>query len=144
MSQNHLHLSASDELELERLTAQGSLPVSVWRRARGLLLLHAGHSLKSVAQEVKVCDMTVSSWRDRYAEEGLALLYDAPRSGRPPQIDGWQRAQITALACSPAPEGHARWSVRLLAERAVELELGASISAKHLHTLLKKTNCNLT
>jgi hypothetical protein len=71
-----------------------------------------------------------------------AALYDAPRSGRPVVIDGVARAKVTALACSPTPEGHARWSLNLLAEKAVALEYVEHISGTHVATLLKKTNSN--
>ena len=88
---------------------------------------------------------TVAGWRDRYAEHGLdAGLYDKPRSGRPIEIDGAARAKITALACTPAPEGHARWKLSMLAEKAVELEYCEHISGTHVGTLLKKTNSNRT
>ena len=65
---------------------------------------------------------------------------DAPRSGRPIEIDGTQRAKITALACSDAPEGHARWSLRLLAEKAVESGLCEHASHSLVADVLKKTN----
>jgi len=51
------------------------------------------------------------------------MLQDKPRSGRPIEIDGQQRAKVTALACSDAPEGHGRWTLRLLADKAIERQL---------------------
>ncbi len=83
---------------------------------------------------------TVSAWRERYNASGLDCLDDAPRSGRPREIDGTQRAKITALACSDAPEGHARWSLRLLAEKAVESGLCEHASHSLVADVLKKTN----
>lgn len=83
---------------------------------------------------------TVSSWRDKYNRLGLRSLDDAPRSGRPIEIDGEQRAKITALACSDAPEGHARWSLRLLADKAVESGLCEHVSHSLVGDVLKKTN----
>jgi putative transposase len=70
----------------------------------------------------------------------LTCLHDAPRSGRPIAIDGTQRAKITALACSDAPEGHARWSLRLLAEKVVEAGICDQISHTFVGDVLKKTN----
>ena len=70
------------------------------------------------------------------------MLQDKPRSGRPVQIDGIQRAQITALACSTPPEGYARWSLRLLADKAVELGFVEHLSHNHTGQILKKTNSN--
>lgn len=144
MKQLQVQLSENDRERLSVLVEQKTLAVAVWRRAQGLLLLDKGHPLHIVAQQVSVCPATVSSWRARYHKDGLALLEDAPRSGRPPHINGLQRAHITALACSSAPEGHARWSVRLLADKAVELGLIQSISHDSVHQILKKTPCNRT
>jgi hypothetical protein len=70
----------------------------------------------------------------------LDCLYDAPRSGRPIVIDGAQRAKVTALACSDAPEGHDRWTLRLLAEKVVEAGFCETISHTMVGTILKKTS----
>jgi transposase len=83
---------------------------------------------------------TVSSWRDKYTTLGLRSLDDAPRSGRPLEIDGTARAKLTALACSDAPDGHARWSLRLLAEKAVESGLCEHVSHTLVRDVLKKTS----
>lgn len=81
----------------------------------------------------------IARWRDSYKASGLKCLHDAPRSGRPIEIDGTQRAKITALACSDAPEGYARWSLRLLAEKAVEAGICDEISHSSVGDVLKKT-----
>ena len=140
MQKTHLQLSEKDRTFLQALVRKTNLSVKVFQRARGLLALDKGQSLQQVAVGVGVNYNTVAQWRDRYQEDGLTLLEDKPRSGRPPQIDGLQRAQITALACSTPPEGYARWSLRLLADKAVELDYVETISHKHVGTLLKKTN----
>ena len=81
----------------------------------------------------------------RFVEEGLeAALTERPRSGTPPTFRGEQRAQITALACSDPPEGHARWSLRLLADKSVELGIVDSISHDTVSEILKKTMSNRT
>lgn len=71
---------------------------------------------------------------------GLQCLHDKARSGRPIVIDGKQRAKVTALACSAAPEGHARWGLRLLADKVVELGYCDSISHTQVGNILKKTS----
>jgi transposase len=81
---------------------------------------------------------TVLSWRDKYSEQGLKCLRDAPRPGRPIKIDGLQRAKITALAGSDAPAGQARWNLRLLAEKIVELGHCDSLSHTQVGNILKK------
>jgi hypothetical protein len=88
---------------------------------------------------------TVFNVKRRYLSEGLtAALHDKPRSGKPPSIDGVARAKITALACSAAPEGHARWTLRLLADRAVELGIVSAISHNTVKEVLKKTASSRT
>jgi transposase len=87
---------------------------------------------------------TLSTLADQYRENGLQALYDRPRSGRPVKIDGEQRAKITALACSTPPEGHAEWSLRLLADKVVELDFCEQISHTHVRTILKKTSSSRT
>ena len=92
-----------------------------------------------VAATLDVDYNTVAAWRDAYRTNGVAGLYDAPRSGRPIVIDGAQRAQITAMACSEAPPGHDRWTLRLLAEKVVEAGLCDAISHTMVGNVLKKT-----
>lgn len=120
--------------------ASGELPVRVYKRATGLLALARGDSLTAVAALLTVSDETVASWRDKYKVEGLQFLKDKPRSGRPVRLNGEQRAQITALACSEAPTGHSQWSLRLLGEKVVELGFCETISHTQIGKILKKTN----
>jgi putative transposase len=139
MKKTHVQLKETEQIELEKVVSQGELPVRVLKRALALLALNRGESLTQVALHHQMTHETVSALRNKYKSEGLACLYDKPRSGRPPQIDGLQRAQITALACSEAPQGHAQWSLRLLAGRIVELGYCDSISHTQVGEILKKT-----
>ncbi|WP_400194214.1 helix-turn-helix domain-containing protein [Hymenobacter sp. B81] len=82
---------------------------------------------------------TVSEWAKAFAATGLQMLVDKPRSGRPLLIQPADRARLTALACSKAPDGHSQWSLRLLAGKSVELGLCARMSASSAHGILKKT-----
>jgi putative transposase len=145
MNKEHVKLTDVERATLTALLAKGSLKVRTFKRATGLLELDRGQSLQAVATTLRVNYNTVAAWRDKYAAGGLdAALYDAARSGRPLEIDGVARAKITALACTAAPEGHARWKLSLLAEKAVELEYCEHLSGTHVGTLLKKTNSNRT
>ena len=73
-----------------------------------------------MGKAVSLSRQTVSKLRRRYEENGWqAALVKAPRSGTPPHFDGSQRAAVTTLACTPAPTGHSRWTLRLLADQAV-------------------------
>jgi len=140
MKKEHIKLTAVDREALTVLLTKGSLKAKVFKRATALLELDRGKTLQAVAATLGVDYNTVANWRDNYQENGLQCLQDKPRSGRPIVIDGKQRAKVTALACSAAPEGHARWGLRLLADKVVELGYCDSISHTQVGKLLKKTS----
>src|SRR5215212_5293891 len=104
MNKQHVTLTDADRESLEALLAKGSLPVKTVKRATALLELDRGKTLAAVAATLDVDYNTVAAWRNGYRDTGLACLHDAPRPGRPIVLDGGQRAKITALACSDAPE----------------------------------------
>ena len=143
-----IQLTSEVRSELNRLTMQGSTKVRKVKRAQILLLADENHSKggktdQAIAEKLDIGSATVERTRQRYVEAGLeAALNEQPRSGRPPGISGEERAQITSLACSTPPEGYGRWSLRLLADKAVELELIATISHQSVDNILKKTNSN--
>ncbi len=137
---------SKDELRsLTTLLSKGTTPARVQRRARILDLLHRHHAPTDIATVLRVGMATVFNIKRRYLAEGLdAALIDKPRSGQPCRIDGTARAKITALACSTAPLGHARWTLRLLADRAIELGFCDAISHTTVKEVLKKTFSNRT
>jgi putative transposase len=139
MKKQHVQLNASNRTYLEDLLRKGELPVKIYRRALALLELDRGKTYTAVAETVQVTNITVSTWSKKYREVGLTMLTDQPRSGRPLEINGAQRAKVTALACSDPPEGYARWSLRLLAEKVVELGYVDQISHTQVGDILKKT-----
>jgi len=139
MNKQHLTLSETDRATLERLLSHGTLTARKFKRATALLELDRGKSLREVASTLSVTYPTVAAWRDGYHASGLPCLDDAPRSGRPIEIDGMARAKITALACSDAPEGHDRWTLRLLAEKVVEAGFCDHLSHTFVGNVLKKT-----
>jgi len=140
MKKQHVQLSDVDREYLEALIKTGELPAKVYRRALSLLELDRRQTYTTVSKTLQVTIPTLSNWAAKYRETGLQVLQDRPRSGRPIVIDGDQRAKITALACSEPPEGYARWSLRLLADKAVELEYCEHISHTEVRAILKKTN----
>ena len=140
MKKQHLILTDAERTTLTELLAKGTLAAKTFKRATALLELDRGKTLQAVAATLDVSYLTVANWRDAYATKGLDCLEDAPRSGRPITIDGSQRAKVTALACSDAPAGHARWTLRLLAEKLVEAGFCDTISHTMVGTILKKTN----
>ena len=97
-------------------------------------------SYQAAQKKLKTSHITLSVWAKTYKESGLDFLKDKARSGRPQGLSGEDRAKITALACTDAPTGYARWSLRLLADKAVELEYVENISHNTVGKILKKTN----
>ena len=140
MKKQHLTLTADHRSTLETLLSKGTLSARKFKRATALLELDRGKTLHEVATTLDVNYNAVAAWRDGYKATGLTCLDDAARSGRPIKIDGLARAKITALACSDAPKGHARWSLRLLAEKVVEAGICDRVSHSFVGDVLKKTN----
>lgn len=144
MAKQHIQLSESERKQLEGLLSRGSIAARKSKRILAILELDRGRTFTAVAQTVGSTNQSVAIWAGKYRENGLAGLEDKPIPGRPATISGAERARITALACSDAPEGHSQWSLRLLAEKAVELEYVEHISHMHVARILKKTNLNRT
>ena len=136
-----LQLSDQELRSLTTLLRRGTTPARTQTRARVLDLLHRGQHPPQIAQTLQVAMATVFNIKRRYRAGGLhAALFDKPRSGKPPTLDGRARAKITALACTTAPAGHARWTLRLLADKAVELGCCTAVSHNAVKEVLKKTN----
>ena len=144
MKKEHLKLAKQEEEHLEALLSKGGIRESTRKRAMGLLELHKGRTFIEVQKLLKVSYPTVLSWARKYKSEGLAILEDKARAGRPIGISGEERAKIAALAGSPPPEGHSRWSLRLLSAKVVELGIVDSISFKQVGNILKKMDLSLT
>ncbi len=144
MKKQHIELTKSDLEYLQSLLSKGELKVKKMKRATALLELHKGKTFVEVQDMVNVSYPTILDWAKKYKAAGLSFLDDKHRSGRPPGLSGEERAKITALACSEPPEGYARWSLRLLSDKLVELEIVESISFRHVGNILKKMNCSLT
>lgn len=142
MKKQHVKLTETDRGYLEELIGKGQQSAKLYKRAIVLLALDRGETYGRVAEMVGVTHQAVSTWAKNYRQTGLQCLHDKPRSGRPIEIDGLARAKITALACSEPPEGYGQWSLRLLADKAVELEYCEHISHNRVNEILKKTTSN--
>ena len=139
--QFHIKLSDEERRELKRLVESGRRLARKITRARILLLADAGKKDREIAETLQVCVQTVHKVRKRFvSEKSTNSLEEKPRSGKPPKLAGLTAAHITALACSDPPEGRRRWTLRLLADRAVELDLVDTVSHEGIRKLLKKTN----
>lgn len=139
-----LRLATADKAYLKKLLSRGSLTAKTFKRATALLEIDRGKTRVDIAESLNVSYASVSNWCRGYMKTGLHILHDEQRSGRPIKIDGAQRAKITALACSQAPKGHGRWSLRLLADKVVELGYCEHLSHNHAAKILKKTNSSRT
>jgi transposase len=142
---SYLQLSSETEESLEALLKRGKLGVRTYRRIQILLDLRSC-SPQFICDKLGVSLATVYNVKNQYLLDNdyKTAIYDAPRSGAPVQIQGKAKAKITALACSEAPLGHTTWTLRMLADKAVEMEIVESISRSSVHTILKKTKFNHT
>ena len=140
-----IKLTADELRSLTILLRKGTIATRKHTRARVLQLLHQEQHPSMIAETLSVSRQTVFKLKRRYRNEGFeAALGEQPRSGKPVRIDGVGRAKLTALACSDAPPGYARWTLRLLADKAVELGFVEAISHNHVRAILKKTNSDRT
>ncbi len=149
MQKQHIKLDLQDRLELESLLSKSSLTVKIHKRIQVLLHLDSGKSYRTVGKEVGMTYISMREICDKYINKqancvALNYLSDKPRTGRPIVISGDERAKITALACSKAPEGHANWTLRLLANKVIELGICQELSHTYVGEILKKTNFSLT
>ena len=113
-------------------------------RARILLLADEGRDDEEMAGALKVSKSTSNRIRKRYCEGGLEFaLHEKARSGAPPKIYNRIEAKLTLIACSEPPDGRSQWTVRLLADKLVEMEVVESISHMSVQRLLKKMKLSL-
>jgi transposase len=140
MKKQHIILTKEDRKLLTDFLSKGTQKVRVQKRAIALQMLDNGKTFREVQKDLQISYPTVVSWAEKYRTSGLEFLQDKPRSGRPLEFDGQDRAKVTALACSEPPMGYARWSLRLLKDRLVSLEILPEISYSQVGIILKKTN----
>ena len=139
-----VRLKAKARRELRKLVRRGTESARKITRCRILLLADERKADSAIASALDVAMSTIFEIRRRYAREGLkGAINERARPGQPLKFDGKQRAKITALACSKAPQGRGRWTLRLLAEKAVELKMVNDICPATVQTILKKTKLSL-
>ncbi len=146
--QQPVNLKAEQRKALEEMIRKGETSARKQTRARILLLSDRSQGDKRSQAEVSemlMCSATtVGNIRRRFAREGLAsALSEKPRPGKPPKVTGEVEAHLVAVACSEPPQGHVRWTLRLLANRLVELGQVESISHAAVGDVLKKMNLSL-
>jgi transposase len=143
--QYRVDLTPEQRADASAILRRGNAAALTARHAR--ILLEADEAVRrrvrgdrQVAALCGVSPRTVARVRERFATDGFAVaLQGRPHPGSAPKLSAAQEARLIALACSAPPEGRARWSVRLLADRVVELEAMPPVSRELVRTTLKKT-----
>ena len=132
-----IQLSEIDRIELEDIVRKGTHKARVIRRAQTQLWSDAGKIDSEIAELHGVRPLTVAKTRQRWVEE--RSLEDKPRPGSKRRLDGKQEAFLVALACSDAPDGRETWTMQLLADKLVELQvIDEPISDETVRLRLKK------
>lgn len=144
MKKQHVELTAEDKSKLGELLEKGSLKTRIFKRVMSLLELDKGKTYKEVVEIVRLSRTSQTKLVAKYNSEGLNCLYDQPRPGRPVTITPEQKDKITLLSLEKAPQGYSQWSVRLLADKVIELGYCDSISHTQVHQVLKKRKSSHT
>ena len=136
-----IKLTGSERTCLNEVSHRGKAPVRTVKRALALLKADEGLRDGEIAGVLLINAATIARVRKRFVEEGLeAAVNDRPRPCRERKLDSKQEAHLVAITCSNAPEGHAHWTLQLLADQVVELEFAESISLETVRQILKKMN----
>ena len=145
-------LTKEERKDLEAISSKGKRAARTIIYARALLLLDAGEwgskwGVAQVAEALGTTSRSLEHLKKRFVEEGLAAAIERKKRMTPPReirFGGEFEAKLLALACSSAPEGRERWTIRLLAEKLVELKIVPSVSPMTVCNTLKKMNLSLT
>lgn len=132
-----VHLTAEEESILRGWTRKGTAEQRLVERAKIILLSHEGVTVESIARQLDTRPARVSKWRQRFAQDRLSALSDAPRPGKPRTYADGTEARVLALLDRPAPEGYAQWNGPLLAEA-----LG-DVSADQVWRILRRRGIQL-
>ena len=139
-------LTAEEREELEQLSTTGKVAAYKMNHARILLKADTnqeggGWTDEAISQALDISVATIERVRQRFVETNLetALSRQVQQQRKPRRLDGEQEAHLIAMTCGEAPEGRARWSLRLLADRMVELEYVESVCHETVRQTLKKT-----
>lgn len=145
-----VELTGEERVELQEIVKKGKAAAHKIRHANILLNADVNGNNMTDAAIAKICScrsLAVHGTRKRFVEEGLQAAVERKKRKISPTeklLDGRKEAELIALACGKPPEGYLRWTVRLLADKFVELEYIDSISHETVWRTLKKTNLSLT
>lgn len=136
-----INLNDAERDTLTKLVSTGQNKARRITRARAILLADAGDNDEQISHSLGISVPTLERLRKRVLVEGpIAALDDHHRAGLPPKFDDAVELTMVAIACTTAPAGHARWSLKLIAAKLVSLGIVESISAETVRRRLKKTN----
>lgn len=142
-------LTSEERAELTGLVNKGQGQARRLRRARIILMAdeaqeNGGWKDADIAQALDAQVRTVERTRQKCVEEGIeaALNHTRPKKTRGKVLDGAAEAHLAHLACIQAPDGHERWSLQMLADKLIELEVVETVSRETVRTTLKKMNLN--
>ena len=131
-------LKAKDKKELKQMLSGGIQQVRVVLRALALLQLDEGTSAPKVAQTVPFAPQSIRTIARRYEQHGLErAVFERKRKGHAELLQASDKQRIIAMVCSPAPEGRARWTVRLVADEAVKRKLVPGVGRETIRILLE-------
>jgi len=138
-----IHLSDEERARVEKFVRRGKANARNIRRGQILLKSAEGWSIDQIAATFQVSAATVSNVRKRYRDGGLErVLTDQRQKKRRRALDGHEEALLVAITCSPVPDGHDHWTLRMLRDKLIELEVVERISPATIHSRLKKMNSN--
>ncbi len=138
-----VNLTQDEREQLLDVARRGKSPARKVKRSLILCKADEGLTDQQIADALLVSPSTVARVRQRFVEEGLErALNERARPGKKRKLDGRQEAHLVAVACTPAPKGRTRWTLQLLADKVVKLELADSISPETVRQVLKKMNSN--
>ena len=134
-----VELNESERTHLKEIASRGETSARKVKRALVLLKADEGLIDRDIASGLMISASTVGRVRTRFVKEGLdSTLNERPRPGQKRKLDGRQEAHLIAVACSDAPEGHADWTLQLIADKAVAMGFAGSISLETVRQILKK------
>ncbi len=138
-----VELNESERTHLKEIASRGETSARKVKRALVLLKADEGLIDRDIASGLMISTSTVGRVRTRFVEEGLdSALNERTRPGQKRKLDGKQEAHLIAIACSDAPDGHADWTLQLIADKVVAMGFAESISLETVRQILKKTNSN--
>ncbi len=136
-----IDLTAEQKQQLLDIVKKGSSNAREIRRAHTLLMAYEGRTDKRISKTLHISIPTIERTRKQFCTEGLEItLKERPRSGKPPKLTSTAEAYLIATTCSNPPSGYARWTLKMLADKLVNLEVVDRVSETTVFRTLKKTN----